>query len=166
MRLRFWRKGELAVFDPAAGEMPEHLEVYPPAKPFSWRAFGVSTFWAICRGGPGVLLVSVMLRACDDPVSHEQKPQPLVVFEAATVDAVCAEGSHFLTLRSVAPCDPESREALKVATDRSYYVAFASRGGGSFSVTTPAYLLEGNCYDAIHGQDQSVEHCVVAGLRP
>lgn len=37
MRLRFWRKGELAVFDPAAGEMPEHLEAYPPDKPLPWR---------------------------------------------------------------------------------------------------------------------------------
>lgn len=157
MRLRFWRRDEPVAFDLAAGEVPEHLEVYPPGKPFPWRA--VSAGWTAALVSFTVLLG---WRAYDRAHSD---PGPLVATEAAALVVVCSDSTHFLTLSEFAPCDADSWAKLGLDRIEDYYVVTAVRLGSKGHVGNKrAYLVSRACYDRSLSVLAPIDECVVATL--
>jgi hypothetical protein len=157
MRLRFWRKTEPAVFDAAAGEVPEHLEVYPLDKPFPWRAM-------VIAGAAGVISFAVLVgwRALE---RRHADPGPLVAVEAASLAATCADSIHFHDLYDAAPCDANSRAELGVDRIQDYYVVIGVHLGSEGHVSRRrAYLILRACYERSLNVLAPIDDCVVSNL--
>ena len=146
------------MFDPAAGEVPEHLEVYPPGKPFPWR----NVVRSMVLTGIGL----TAWNAYDDYKNRDAGPGSLVVVESAPLQVVCDEATHFSALHEYAPCDATAMTTLTNNDVHAYYVAFAVHlsSDGHMSGKKP-YLLGTDCYLANFGTLAPVDSCVVARLQ-
>ncbi len=158
MRVGFWRKKKRGKLDAIAGGTAERPAIWPLTRPLPWKP--------IVRGVLIWVLVITTMQLYDAYRSSRAREQfsKLIVVEAAPLDEVCRDDTHFLTLRSVAPCDPAALASLPLVSGQRSYVAFAGYDN-SYSSVTPAYLLDGACYEALHDQRISAQKCVLATLR-
>lgn len=145
------------MFDPGAGEVPEHLEVYPPGKPFPWRHVVLSVATSA--------VVVMALDGCEEFRNRQAEPGPLVVVEGAPLDLVCEESQQLRALYEVAPCDEESMTSVGIEGTAGYYIAFAVRvrDDGQLTGRRP-YLLRSDCIMDRHGVLSPVDPCVVVSL--
>lgn len=158
MRLRFWGRDERALFDPGAGEVPEHLEVYPPGKPFPWRD--------LVRAMALTGIILTVWRGLDVFKNRDADPGPLVAVESASLQVVCAEASHFQELHRYAPCDPSQLATFAINDVPEYYVAFAVHLGTDGHMSgRKAYLLKSDCYLATFATLEPIDNCVAGRLQ-
>ena len=157
MRVPWRRPQDGPAFDPFAGEIPEHLELYPQWRPPQLRMLGSIAIGSVFAG----LAVS----ALDAYLHGSADPGSLFAVEAASLDVVCADGEGFSALHAFAPCDSSSRDLLALNPSKHYAVAFAVRirSDGHAGGRLP-YLVEDDCLWANVSTLSPLDSCDVRRL--